>query len=901
MVRAHLIYGNSTACLFLLLAVLVATAPAFAGQQDTQASQPRTAVTVTTQSTDTVDLKVTPKFGTRPEPAEDINLQLPPQDIYQALPRFGAGIFLPADREDGDATDRRGTAPAASPPIPPDYLIGPGDQLSLRVWARDFEQLNQDLTVTPEGLIYPPEIGRLTASGQTLRQLHDALARAYSKVFAAPTVTLTVSQQRVVEIYVTGDAARPGKYVLAGAATVFTALHTAGGPSAIGTFRRLKLNRFGRPPIEIDLYAYLLPGRRANAILRQPGAPRCVPPLQSEIAIAGQVRRPARYELSDQTTIAQAIEMAGGLKPTAYGPGVILWHTADRKDWRGTAIDLSDPNNSDLHKLINDGDVLVVPSILPDADTVVKVDGAVKRPGYYPVGPEATVGSVLRAAEGMVGDAHMGHGALTRLDKQRHVELIAFNVREQYYGGPDTQIPVRAKDWIHIYLQSEVEPQQQVEVRGHVARPDTYRWSINFGVSRLLMMAGGPLPGAYMDRADLLRLTADKTYEIIPVNLRAALDGEPDADIALQRGDILTVMRQEDARPPSTAYISGYVARPGKYPRHDGMKVSDLIFAAGGLKPGAGPGIELTCGRFQGRPETAKLRLDGTPDDYTIWPDTLLTDDDTVAVMGRGGFKERVDLVYLQGRVEKPGSYIIKRDGGREEYTVHELLREAGGLLPDGNPDGIVVYRPHDLAIGESQAQDLGHILDSLNYESRQPTMEVDADSQAAALSSTVGQNLTSVLSSSGSVSVVMPPRRLSQTDLVSAIPVEGAEILATRGKSGNMELEPGDTVVVPRRINTVTILGAVPRSGAVPYVAGRNCIAYINESGGLREDAAAARMVVVHANGSAAPIRPDAAIRPGDVIVVPTKHIVRTVRTESEWQKWFKTIVSLAAAALIF
>jgi len=900
MVRVHSIYGNTTGCILLLSALFFAAAPAFSGQEHPQAPEARTAVTVTTQSTDVVDLKVTPKCDQPPVPAEDINLQLAPHEIYDALPRFGAELFVPVEQQQAKTDEQTAAVPAASPPVPRDYLIGPGDQLSLRVWARNFEQLNQELTVTAEGLLYAPEIGRLTASGQTLQQLHDTMTHQYAKVFAAPTVTLTVSQQRVVEVYVTGDATRPGKYALAGTATVFTALHSAGGPSEIGSFRRLKLNRFGEDPIEIDLYEYLLSGRRDKDVLLQPGDTLFVPPLRSEIAVAGQVRRPARYELGDQTTIAEAIEMAGGLKPTAYGPGVILWHTEDRRDWRGSAIDVSAPDGPDLRKPISDGDVLVVPRILPDADNVVKVYGAVKRPGYYPVAVGATVGSVLHAAEGMVGDAHMGHGALTRLDDNRHVELIAFNVREQYYGGADIQIPVQPKDWIRVYLQSEVEPEQQVEIRGAVARPDTYRWSVRLAVSQLLLLAGGALPGAYMERADLLRLTTDKTYEIMPVNLRAALAGDVDADIILQRGDILTVIRQEDARPLSSAYISGYVGKPGKYPRHDGMKVSDLIFAAGGLKPGAGPGIELTCGRFQGRPQTVKLRLDGTPDDYSILPDMVLKDDDTVAIMGRGGFKQHVDLVYLQGQVEKPGSYIIKRDGAGQEYTVHELLREAGGLLPDGNPDGIVVYRPHGLAMGASQAQDLDRVLDSLNYESRQPTMEVDAESQTAALSSTVGRNLTSVFSSDGAVSVVMPPRKVSQNDLVSAIPVAGAELLASRGESGNMELEPGDTVVVPRRINTVTILGAVPRSGAVPYVAGQNCIAYINESGGFREDAVAARMVVVHANGSAAPIRPDAAIRPGDVIVVPTKHIVRTVRTESQWQKWFKTIVSLTAAALI-
>jgi len=160
---------------------------------------------------------------------------------------------------------------------------------------------------------------------------------------------------------------------------------------------------------------------------------------------------------------------------------------------------------------------------------------------------------------------------------------------------------------------------------------------------------------------------------------------------------------------------------------------------------------------------------------------------------------------------------------------------------------------------------------------------------------------LSSVLSSPGAVSIVLPPRAVNPQDWVAAIPVEGTQLLATRGEAGNLELEPGDTVVVPRRINTVTVLGAVPRSGAVPYVKGQSCAGYINTSGGFREDAAAERMVVVHANGSAAPINLGTGIQPGDVIVVPTKHIVRTVRTESKWQQWFKSIVTLATAALVF
>jgi len=129
---------------------------------------------------------------------------------------------------------------------------------------------------------------------------------------------------------------------------------------------------------------------------------------------------------------------------------------------------------------------------------------------------------------------------------------------------------------------------------------------------------------------------------------------------------------------------------------------------------------------------------------------------------------------------------------------------------------------------------------------------------------------------------------------------VDGETLIASRGAEGNLALIPGDTVVVPRRVHTVMVLGAVPRSGAVPFVAGMRCRDYLNESGGLREDAARDRLVVVHANGSVEPIRLAGEVAAGDIIVVPTRHIVRTVRTESELKMWLRSIVPLATTALL-
>ncbi len=642
-------------------------------------------------------------------------------------------------------------------------------------------------------------------------------------------------------------------------------------------------------------------GNRDADILLQPGDTLFIPPVGREVGLAGQVRRPGRYELKGETSLANALQMAGGLKPAAYGPMAHLWHPTERAEWELTVVNCGAPSGPDLQLPVEDGSLLVVHAVQPTAANTVHLTGAVKRPGYYPVSDGTTIREVLQAAEGLAWNAHMGLGVVRRQNRERHFEIIEFDVADQYYANTAEPLVLLPRDTIEIFQQAAIEPAFEVEIRGAVARPAKYKWDSNLRVSHLLTIAGGALPGAYMARADLLRLRPDRGYELIAIDLADAASGSIEANVSMQRGDILTVLTRDQVRKASVVHAAGFVRNSGEYPRHEGMRVSDLLFAAGGLQAGAGPTVELTSGHFEGKPVSTRLTLTGQADDYIVEPDVALSDEDTITVTGRGQFKARADLVYLEGRVDRPGSYVLSPTSTDRPYTVYDLLREGGGLLADANSNGIIVYRQRSVAVGAAQAEDLQRLLQSVNQEARQPAMQIDEDAQAAALTARVERNLGSVLSSPGSVSIVLPPQEVSEHDWVSAIPVNGTELLTTAGRSGNLELEAGDTVVVPRRVNTVTILGAVPRSGAVPYVDGQLCGLYIRESGGFREDAATDRLVVVRANGSAAPINLQTVLEPADIVVVPTKHIVRTVRTESAWQQWFKSIVGLAAAALIF
>ena len=830
-----------------------------------------------------------------------------PADIFNALPRFGQQLFGQARARMAEPAEQPEQQPAGTPvpasaPVPASYVVGPGDVLSLRVVVREWEQVAQDMTVTPDGFIFPEQLERMTAAGQTIEALRQAVTQAYSRIFANPEVTLSVSAQRAIEVYVTGDVARPGRYLQTGMATVLDALYAAGGPAEIGSYRRVRLTRVGAPAVEFDLYDYLLTGSREQDVLLNPGDTIFVPAMGAEVGLSGEVRRPARYELTDGATVADVVAMAGGLTPQAYGM-LDLWRTDDRREWRLVSIDSADPGAAGMGTPVTDGDVVVARSIRDSVGNTVRILGAVKRPGYYPVESCPTVSALIGAAEGLAVNAHVGRGVITRLNAERHFEIVAFDVARALAGDPEHDLPLQAKDYVTIYEQDEVEPAFEVQVSGAVTRPGTYRWAANLRVSQLIARAGGLAPEAHADRADLLRLTEDQAWRVIAVDVGAALAGDADADLVLQRGDRLQVRTREEVGLAGEAHVAGLVRVPGSYPRREGMRVSDLLFAAGGPSPGAGPDIELTRGRFEGSPAPLRLALIGGPEDYTVEPDMVLADDDSVTVTGRGEFQAQADVVFLKGRVRGPGAYPVRSGPDDAPYTVWDLLEDGGGTLADANVAGIVVYRRRPEALEDAQQEDLQRVLASVNAEAsqQQSAVSVETEEAAAALGQAVDYRLRQVMSTPGGLSIVLPPRPVREGDWVAAIPVDGRNLVATAGAEDNLALEPGDTVMVPRRVNTVMVLGAVPRSGAVPFVEGEMTEYYLNESGGVREDGAVNRMVVVHANGAVEPIARDTVLTPGDVVVVPTRHIVRTVRTESELQTWLRTIVPLAIAALVF
>ncbi len=632
--------------------------------------------------------------------------QLPEERQLSNLPRFGEELFVRAGAE--------AAQPAPQVPVPPGYLLGPGDEIDIRCWGEGIEHLNTTVIVSAEDTIYLPLLGERPIGGESLSAVRNLLAQQLQAFYADSQVSVTVATTRVVTVFVTGDIKRPGRYELDGTATVLTALYAAGGPTTSGSLRNIRWISRNRPVTEVDLYPYLLRGEPLSDQPLHPGDTIFVGPIGPEIGITGQVQRPARYELTGPVSCAEAIQLAGGLSPLAYTQHIEIWRVADHQQQTVISVNLQQPSSSpqtggpDL--AVQTGDVIVVPQVLPIPENAARISGAVRRPGIYQVEAGMKVSDLIQHAQGLDEGAYLTQAAIRRLDPHQQYQYLSFSV-EDALARSHAAPTIQPYDEVRIFYREEITPFTYVEVAGPVQNPNRYQWAQQMTVRDLIAQAGGVTEEAYLLEARLLRLEPDGNRRVLKVKLAEALQDASAANLTLQAGDILQISTQQEAVAPRQVHIDGFVQRPDSYEYYQGMKISDLIFAAGGLCPGAAHAAEYTHGRQTGKPEVHQLELAWEQENQvTANPDLTLKPDDQVTVLGVGDFRSRAEVVTVRGQVAHPGAYIL-RSTTEESETVYDLLQRAGPLLPDANPDGIIVYRPREGAMPDSQRENIQQIM----------------------------------------------------------------------------------------------------------------------------------------------------------------------------------------------
>jgi len=330
-----------------------------------------------------------------------------------ALKPFGYDMF---DREISTF------APATNVPVPSDYVVGPGDQLEVQLYGNRNASLQ--LTVGRDGRVNFPEIGPISVGGQTFSSVKAELEARIEREIIGTHGSVTMGETRSIRVFVLGDAKRPGTYTISGLGTISAALFAAGGVQPIGSLRNIQLKRRGQLVRKLDLYDMLIRGNTTDDAKLLPGDVIFVPPVGPTVTIDGEVHRPAIYETRNGNSVADAIQLAGGLTPEADTAKVELTRIDPGLHRVVLQVDLSEGGGRS--ELVRNGDVLQISRLRPTLDAGVLVQGHVFTPGAFAYQPGMRLTDVIRTVDDLRPNADLHYILIRReLPPDRRVTVIS--------------------------------------------------------------------------------------------------------------------------------------------------------------------------------------------------------------------------------------------------------------------------------------------------------------------------------------------------------------------------------------------------------------------------------------------------------------------------------------------
>lgn len=420
-----------------------------------------------------------------------------PSYISTNISQFGYDLFT---RPGGSFTS------PSNVPVGPDYVVGPGDGIKITVWGK--VEGRWDVIVDRDGNITLPKIGVAGVTGLTFQELKDFLYKEMSRYYTGFEMNVSMGALRSMKVYVVGNAKRPGSYEVSSLSTLVNALFVSGGPGKTGTMRDIQVKRGGATITHFDMYDFLLKGDKTRDIRLMPEDVVFVPPVGPLVAIAGNVRVPAIYELRQETRLLDLFKMAGGLASNAYKGRVQVQRIEDhrfRTLFEGDLVDLE--NIPEKNFALMDGDLVKVFSVTETSNTV-KLVGAVVNAGDYAIVPGVTrLSDVISKAGGVLYYAS-DEAELTRVGVTQSgpvTELININIAKALKGDPENNVLLQINDYLLVRTVPEWKLYRTVSVKGEVKYPGTYTIKIGERLSSLIERAGGYTKRAYLRGAVFTR------------------------------------------------------------------------------------------------------------------------------------------------------------------------------------------------------------------------------------------------------------------------------------------------------------------------------------------------------------------------------------------------------------
>jgi len=380
------------------------------------------------------------------------------QDIPLELKPFGYDFFQEAAIK--VITDRKDI------PVPSKYVIGPGDEVKILLWGRVNAQYN--IVVDRNGNITIPQIGPIPVAGLTFEDMSKHLIKQAEQIVGA-NIDITMGALKSIPIFVLGDVKRPGAYTIGSFATITDALLIAGGPSEIGSMRNVQLKRKDKVIATYDLYDLLLKGDKSKDVILQAGDVVFVPVAGPVVGIAGNVKRPAIYELKDKSTLYELFELAGGILPSAYTQQIQI----DRiiMNERQVVIDINDKDLSSFkNTFLQDGDLIKIFPIVDRDINIVFLYGNVKKPGKYECKKGMRVKDLIKGQEDLLPETYMDYALIKRLEPPTfETKLIPINLNEIFKSQDSLyNKELRPQDSIYIFSKWFFQYRSRVFIEGEV-------------------------------------------------------------------------------------------------------------------------------------------------------------------------------------------------------------------------------------------------------------------------------------------------------------------------------------------------------------------------------------------------------------------------------------------------
>jgi protein involved in polysaccharide export with SLBB domain len=762
------------------------------------------------------------------------------------LPIYGAKLFrtLPST-----------FAPLNQVPVTPDYLIGPNDELLIQSWGQ--VTMNNRFVVDRSGGIYIPQVGTVHVAGLRFEELQPFLKAQMSKIFRNFDVNVNMGQLRSIQVFIVGQARRPGTWTISSLSTLVNAIFSTGGPAPQGSLRHIQLKRGNQTIVDLDLYDLILHGDKSKDVPLLQGDVIYIPPVGPQVAIAGSVNTPAIYELksNDTTTVSEGLEMAAGLTSVASGDAARLERVDARRMRSITEVSLANEGKT-VH--LRDGDLLEVIAVASQYKDAVTLRGNVANPGRYAWRQGMHVRDLLPNKEALVTRDYwlkrnqLGQPMMTYVPTC--LPTTPFGIPGLRYG-----IPVGDEGDDPYWRYSSVR---------------------NPGVTSLL---GLPMTDPNIARSNSDHPTNPGTNDAATVDGTVTTDGSLDCGRQQSLQGYVTFSPTDMT--PGGQQLSSSQIQPQQATNSNRMSSANASVGATVTNASAGqfspkndvkliePDINWSYAVVE-RQSRENLTTSLVP--FNLGKVVLEGDDsqnvellpgDVVTIFSKADLRvpqqQQTRFVRLEGEFMSSGIYSVKPG-----ETLRQLVQRAGGLSSEAYLYGSEFTRESTRRV---QQQRLNEYVDQIALQ-----VSTNATNSASrAISSTDSIALAAQQSQTQNIITNLRNARATGRIVLELTP-DANNI----GQLPDLPLEDGDKFVVPRVPSTVSVDGAVYNQNSFLYDPHRRLGDYVQLAGGANRDADKNRSFVIRAGGAVISRQYSSTLRghgfdsvrlyPGDTVVIP-------------------------------